>query len=101
MIKKLLLITSLIISGSLWADSQDEELLRKLIIAETAIDKCIEAKDCFELMKVGGPLVEVIYDTDLTDALNKCSGIPKIPKCYQIMGRINIKTIEAMGYMIK
>jgi len=95
------MLLTLLMSMGAWADSQDEELLRKLIIVETAIDKCIEAKDCFELMKAGGPLVELIYDTDLTDALNKCTGFFKITKCYQVMGRINIKTIEAMGYSIK
>ncbi len=99
--KSLLILTSLLISGGLLAESTDEELINRMLIAEIVIDKCIEAKDCFELMKGGGPMMEVIYDTDLTDALNRCTDTPKITKCSQIMGRVSMKTFETIEYMIK
>ena len=66
--KKLFLITTLLISFNLWAETEDEKLIRKLLLAEIEIDKCIEAKDCSELVKNGGPLVSIITDTNLGDA---------------------------------
>ena len=97
--KKLLLLISLLLATSAWGESDDQKLLNKLLEAEAAVDKCIEAKDCKELMSSGGPMAAILYDTDLTDALNRCESIFKITKCYQIMGRLNIKAITALKYM--
>ena len=98
--KKLILISALLLFGSNgWAESDDQKLLNKLLEAEAAFDKCIEAKDCKELMSSGGPMAAILYDTDLTDALNRCESYLKITKCFQIMGRLNIKAIKAIEYM--
>ena len=98
--KQLILISALLLVASNgWAESDDQKLLNKLLEAEAAFDKCIEAKDCKELMSSGGPMAAILYDTDLTDALNRCESIFKITKCYQIMGRVNIKAITAIEYM--
>ena len=86
-------------AGGLVGETDDQKLINKLLEAEAAFDKCIEAKDCKELMSSGGPMAAILYDTDLTDALNRCESIFKITKCYQIMGRLNIKAIKAIEYM--
>ena len=50
-------------------------------------------------MSSGGPMAAILYDTDLTDALNRWESIFKITNCYQIKGRVNIKAITAIEYM--
>ena len=89
----------LLFAGGVVGETDDQKLINKLLEAEAAFDKCIEAKDCKELMSSGGPMAAILYDTDLTDALNRCDSIFKITKCYQIMGRLNIKAITAFKYM--
>ena len=100
--KKTSLILSILLilfAGGVAGETDDQKLINKLLEAEAAFDKCIEAKDCKELMSSGGPMAAILYDTDLTDALNRCESYLKITKCSQIMGRLNIKAIKAIGYM--
>ena len=100
-VKRLLTIPILLLlfAGGVVGETDDQKLINKLLEAEAAFDKCIEAKDCKELMSSGGPMAAILYDTDLTDALNRCESYLKITKCSQIMGRLNIKAIKAIGYM--
>ena len=95
----LLLSLLMLFAGGVVGETDDQKLINKLLEAEAAFDKCIEAKDCKELMSSGGPMTAILYDTDLTDALNRCESIFKITKCYQIMGRVSIKALTAIEYM--
>ena len=97
--KQIILIASLLMASGVVGETDNQKLINKLLEAEAAFDKCIEAKDCKELMSSGGPMAAILYDTDLTDALNRCESIFKITKCYQIMGRVNIKALTAIEYM--
>ena len=96
---KHILLTLLLLSPLAFADSSDDELINKFLEAEVQIDNCIKAKSCKELMSSGGPVLSILYDTNFTDALNRCTVMPKITKCGQVLGRINMKTFTAIEFM--